>query len=167
MKTNRKPKPGYWLVSLLVAVSCSLSANTVYLIRHAEKQPVGADPALTDCGIARAEALAQAMAGIKLAAIYTTAYQRTEQTAAIIASRQQLKLKQYDAREPQRLLQQLSAHAGPVLVVGHSNTVPDLVSRLSTIPMAAIDEQDYAMLYQVTTGDNPSVTLSRQAFVCQ
>ena len=44
------------VLSCLLAMS--VNATTVYLVRHAEKQHSGNDPALTSCGQARAQALA-------------------------------------------------------------------------------------------------------------
>jgi 2,3-bisphosphoglycerate-dependent phosphoglycerate mutase len=154
------------LCGLISAVSLHAAANTLYLVRHAEKQPTGADPSLTACGQARADALAASLAGIKLAAIYATPFQRTQQTALAVAQSQQLKVELYDPRQPDILAQQLRQHQQPVLIVGHSNTIPPLVTQLSGIAMAALTEQDYDMLYQVREEGNISVTLSRQAFRC-
>jgi 2,3-bisphosphoglycerate-dependent phosphoglycerate mutase len=156
-------------VNLLCVLFCSLalplSATSVYLVRHAEKQQ-GADPALTACGVARAEALASDLAGVKLSAVYATPYQRTQQTAAIIAKSQQLGVQTYDPRQADTLVDKITAQPQPVLIVGHSNTVPQLVTQLSGIAMAELNEQDYSMLYQVITADISSVMLTRQAFHC-
>lgn len=144
------------------------SANTFYLVRHAEKQANGTDPALTQCGTARAQALAAYLADIKLEAVYATPYLRTQQTAAAVATQQQLTVSGYDPRDNAALLVQLKRHSGPVLIVGHSNTVPQIVEQLSTFAMAALSEQDYSMLYRVdTAGATPVVTLHRQAFSCE
>uniref|UniRef100_A0A486XWU5 Histidine phosphatase family protein n=1 Tax=Rheinheimera sp. BAL341 TaxID=1708203 RepID=A0A486XWU5_9GAMM len=142
-------------------------ADTVYLVRHAEKLTDGKDPALTACGQARADALATSLAGVKLAAIYATPYQRTQQTAAAVAKPQQLDITQYDPRQPEVLLAQLKAQSLPVLVVGHSNTVPELVAQLSGIAMAPLTEQDYDLLYQVKLTAPVSVNISRQSFRCK
>lgn len=142
-------------------------ADTVYVVRHAEKHAVDKDPALTACGQARAEALATSLAGVKLAAVYATPYQRTQQTAAAVAKQQQLDITQYDPRQPDVLLSQLRAQTSPVLVVGHSNTVPELVTQLSDIAMAALTEQDYDLLYQVKLTPPVSVSISRQRFRCK
>ena len=142
-------------------------SDTVYLVRHAEKQDEGKDPALTACGQARAEALATSMAGIKFAAVYATPYQRTRQTAAPVAKQQQQDVTLYDPRQPELLVEQLNAQTLPALVVGHSNTVPQLVTRLTGIPMAPLTEQDYDLLYQVKLTTPVSVSISRQPFQCQ
>jgi len=147
--------------------TASVVADTVYVVRHAEKHAEGKDPALTACGQARADALASSLANVKLAAAYATPYQRTRHTAAAVAKQQQLDITQYDPRQPEVLLSQLKAQTLPVLVVGHSNTVPDLVAQLSGIAMAPLTEQDYDLLYQVKLTAPVSVSISRQRFRCK
>ena len=156
------------IISLLVVLLASsmAMADTVYLVRHAEKLAEGKDPALTACGQARADALASSLSGVKLAAVYATPYQRTQQTAAAVAKHQQLVVTDYDPRQVELLVSQLKAQTLPVLVVGHSNTVPELVAQLSGIAMAALTEQDYDLLYQVKLTAPVSVSISRQSFQC-
>jgi hypothetical protein len=56
-------------------------ATTVILVRHAEKaDEPGADPALSAAGEARARALADALRDVKVAAVLTTPYRRTNAT---------------------------------------------------------------------------------------
>ena len=155
------------VATMLCVWALGASANTFYLVRHAEKQPGGADPALTECGQARAQALAAYLAEVKLDAVYATGYQRTQQTAAAVAQSQQLKVSLYDPRDTEALLQQLAGHSRPVLIVGHSNTIPPLVTELSAIAMVLLDEQDYSMLYRVdNSAQSTAVTILRQAFSC-
>jgi broad specificity phosphatase PhoE len=151
----------------LCLLSLELNATSLYLVRHGEKQDVGADPALTACGQARAKALAVVLADIALAAVYSTGYQRTLQTATAVAQSQQLKVSLYDARDADSLIAQLRQYQQPVLIVGHSNTIPQLVSYLSGFNIAPLTEQDYNMLYQVELTDNATVTLRRQTFQCE
>ncbi|SNY45789.1 Histidine phosphatase superfamily (branch 1) [Arsukibacterium tuosuense] len=152
------------------AVSCGLalqvSANTIYLVRHAEKQDGSKDPALSECGQARAAALAQYFSDIPLQAVFATPYQRTQQTAAAVANSKQLPVVSYDPGKPAKLQRQLAAYTQPVLIVGHSNTVPELVTLLSGIEMAPLTEQQYGLLYQVQLGEQASVTLRQQPFAC-
>ncbi|MEO3879591.1 SixA phosphatase family protein [Rheinheimera fenheensis] len=157
------------IISLLLVLllSCMAAADTVYFVRHAEKLADGKDPALTVCGQARADALATSLTAVKLAAVYATPYQRTGQTAAAVAKQQQLEVTTYDPRQPEVLVQQLKALSQPALVVGHSNTVPELVAQLSGIAMAPLTEQDYDLLYQVTLTTPASVNISRQNFRCK
>ena len=156
------------IISLLVVLLASsmAMADTVYLVRHAEKLAEGKDPALTACGQARADALASSLSGVKLAAVYSTPYKRTRQTAAAMAKQQQLDITSYDPRQPEVLVKQLTTLNQSALVVGHSNTVPELVAQLSGIAIAALTEQDYDLLYQVKLTAPVSVSISRQSFQC-
>lgn len=154
------------LSGALCLISLQATANTLYFVRHAEKQNVGADPELTSCGQARAEALAGYFANADISAVYATAYQRAQQTGGPVARQHQSKIYLYDARDPSALITQLRAAEQSVLVVGHSNTIPQLVTLLSGIEIAPLSEQDYSMLYQVELGDDVSVTLRRQTFDC-
>lgn len=155
-----------WFGAASCALALQVSANTIYLVRHAEKQDDSKDPALSECGQKRAQALAALFADIPLAAVYATPYQRTQQTAAAVANHKKLPVQQYDARQPKLLQQQLQAYAQPVLVVGHSNTVPELVKLLSGIEVAPLTEQHYNLLYQVQLGQQGSVTIRQQPFGC-
>ena len=151
-------------------------ANDIYLVRHAEKlsaKDTGSDPQLTACGQQRARYLADYFATIPLQAIYSTDYQRTKQTASPTANSKHLAIQLYDPRQLTALAETLRDNDYPVLVVGHSNTTPQLVALLqnptaSTAAISNIDEQDFAQIYQVTIGETGiSVKHSSQRFVCQ
>lgn len=123
------------------------------VVRHAEKATEDpGDPVLTDAGRQRAAALADALADAPVAAVYATDFQRTQQTAAPVAARHGLAVTTYDAKQPAdafaaRLRRD---HArGTVVVVGHSNTVPGIVSALCGCAVAPIDESDYGNRYFV------------------
>ncbi|MDX1678472.1 phosphoglycerate mutase family protein [Arsukibacterium sp.] len=155
-----------WCGAVSYLLALQVTANTIYLVRHAEKQDDGKDPALTACGQARAAALARYFHDIPLEAVYATPFQRTRQTAAAVADSKQQAVIPYDPAKPEQLKQQLMAHRQPVLVVGHSNTVPELVKLLSGIEVAPLTEQQYSLLYQVQLGGQRSVTLRHQPFSC-
>ena len=50
--------------------------------------------------------------------------------------------------------------SGTVLVVGHSNTVPDIVSALCGCAVSPLAESDYGDLYRltITAGGTPQLT---------
>jgi broad specificity phosphatase PhoE len=156
-----------WFAAAGCALALQVSANSIYLVRHAEKQDDSKDPMLSACGEARAQALAAYFNKVPLAAVYATPYQRTQQTAAAVASSKKLPVNHYDPGKPEQLVQQLNLSGGPVLVVGHSNTVPELVKLFSGIEVAPLTEQQYNVLYQVQLGEQRSVTISKQSFQCQ
>ncbi|MEZ6189065.1 MAG: histidine phosphatase family protein [Planctomycetota bacterium] len=99
----------------------------VYAVRHAEKG-AGRDPELTEEGAARAQELARVLADAPLGAVYSTDTQRTRLTAQPAAQAHELEIQGY---APGTLAAKLvGGEARTVLVVGHSNTTPDLIREL-------------------------------------
>ncbi|WP_330968476.1 SixA phosphatase family protein [Lysobacter sp. A3-1-A15] len=138
------------------------SAVNFIVVRHAEKAPAGEDPGLTAAGLARAERLADALAARPVVAAYATDYRRTRQTAAPTARRHGLGIDIYDARRPAdgfaRELRERHPQ-GDVLVVGHSNTAPDIAAALCGCPVAAMAESEYGRQMVVRVGTDGSATL--------
>ncbi len=132
------------------------AGTTIYLVRHAEKQD-GPDPALTAEGLARAEALRKRMAEIPLDAIHVTQWQRTRLTAAPLAEERGIEMRVHStavgslAEHVQSVVDTLmSQHCGEnVLVVGHSNTVPKIITGLTGQHFDDLDEREYDRFYQV------------------
>ena len=147
--------PRLALACLLLAVlapGCARPAatgvTTVYLVRHAEKKLDNEDPDLTEAGQQRAQALAHALRSERLDAIFSTETRRTRQTAAPAAEARGLKVRLYGKEDITRVIMHVRRAPGRYLVIGHSNTVPDLVSRLGGEPGAAIDEaSEFDRLY--------------------
>lgn len=128
--------------------------GVVYLARHAETE--GEDPVgrwLSAVGLARAEALAEELAGAGIETIYTTDYRRTRETAAPLAERLGLEPVLYDPDDlagfAARLREALGQAGGTVLVMGHSNTTNELVAFLGGEPGAPIAEDEHDRLYRV------------------
>ncbi|HLM45267.1 MAG TPA: histidine phosphatase family protein [Myxococcaceae bacterium] len=129
--------------------------TTVFVVRHAEKDPTPGlkDPALTEAGQQRAEALRDRLSAHPVSALYTTDTVRTRSTLAPLAAARGLTPEVYDAREPALLVARLlERHRGQtVLVVGHSNTVLPLIDALGVArPVAELSDSDYDYLFEVT-----------------
>ncbi len=141
---------------------------SLYLVRHAEKQ-VGKDPQLTACGKLRAKQLATLLAPINIEAIYSTAYQRTMNTAAPTAKQKALPIKHYLPSSLTQLALQLKTLKETALIVGHSNTTTALLALLTNNdalnkPLA---ESDYQKLYQLQfINDRVYLTEFKQPLVC-
>ena len=140
----------------------SKPSTEIYLVRHAEKEP-GRDPNLNPDGKVRAQALADRLASVGLTAIYSTNTARTRQTAAPITLKTALPVIYYDPAELDAFAAQLLKLDGHILVVGHSNTTPDLVAALGGEAGAPIVEaSEYDRLYVLTIeGDSVSTDLQR------
>lgn len=121
----------------------------VYLVRHAEKQ-TGKDPSLTPAGIVRAEALADRLADVGLTEIYSTDYTRTRETAEAVSKATGVKVSLYDPAYLPGFSESLRFSGGTVLVVGHSNTTPGLVTLLGGDAGTPIDDaSEFNRLYTV------------------
>jgi len=133
------------------------TTTTVILVRHAEKE-LGtiADPPLSDEGARRAQRLAELLAvpdeGGKIAGIYVTDTRRTQQTANPLATRLQLRTVALPATDVSEIAARaLREFRGKrVLIVGHSNTVPELVHELSSQRVPAIADDDFGNVYIVS-----------------
>jgi broad specificity phosphatase PhoE len=145
---------GLFLGGLAVAGD-SEPAYSLYLVRHAEKVSDGtSDPGLTPAGELRAASLAGWLSGRDIQAIWSSDYKRTRDSAAPSARKLMLETRIYDPRDQSVLQQQLHNEHQNALVVGHSNTIPALVSRLCDCEMEALDESQYDQLYLVTINED-------------
>ncbi len=125
------------LLATCLAWPAQALPDLVIVVRHAEKAAEGgSDPALSAAGEQRAQALAQALAGLRINAIVTTQYQRTRATAAPLAQALGLQPQVIETRRGdmpghvQAVADAVRAQTGAVLVVGHSNTVTLLLAAL-------------------------------------
>ena len=124
---------------------------TVVVVRHAEKA-AGEDPELTAAGQERAIRLRDRLAEARVTAAYSTDTRRTRATARPTADHHGLPVRLYapDDNEFVKILR-ATPSGQTVLVVGHSNTVPALVSRLvPRTTIAPIGEADFGNLYRIT-----------------
>ncbi|WP_299195900.1 phosphoglycerate mutase family protein [uncultured Erythrobacter sp.] len=122
--------------------------QTVYVIRHLQKAQ-GDDPVLTSEGAANAQVLASILEDANITGIYSTPTRRTMQTGAPLAGRIGVEITPYDPRNPDALVAAVRAGDGSVLVVGHSNTVGDLITRFGGNAAPELTEQDYGTLFVV------------------
>jgi phosphohistidine phosphatase SixA len=133
----------------------SASTATFVVLRHAEKATDDPrDPTLTEAGQRRAQMIAELLSERELNAVYSSDYRRTRETAAVSAEQFGLATILYDPSEAagafaDRL--QSAHHSGVVLIVGHSNTVPELVAALCRCEVDAIDESEYGDWFEVST----------------
>ena len=124
--------------------------TTIYLVRHAEKASDQADPVLTEAGLVRAANLAGIVATEKPMRVHSTDFMRTRQTAAPAADVLETEIEIYDARDLGAFAETLKREGGRHLVVGHSDTTPELVEALGGDPESEIDEAvEYNRLYVV------------------
>jgi phosphohistidine phosphatase SixA len=123
-------------ISLLIVFSLLLTAcsRTYYVVRHAEKAAPGPDMStdvpLTPAGEERALTLRDSLKGKKIGYIFSTNRVRTKSTAAPLAAFLSLPTTIYDPKPDSNFIRQLLKLKKNALIVGHSNTVDDIVNGL-------------------------------------
>src|SRR5262245_33200697 len=142
---------------LSTTATAALAQTTIFLVRHAERADSGgggmsSDPSLSAAGRARALRLAEVLKDTKLTAVFATEFKRTQQTGAPTAKAQQLTLTTTPADQTAALVNKLKAATGAVLVVGHSNTIPEVMTALGVTPPVTIGDGEFDNLFIVITG---------------
>lgn len=143
-------------VAALVMAAQPAAAQTVILVRHAEKVDASADPLLSEAGLARAQALAAVTAQAGLSHVWSTPLQRTRLTAAPAAEAAGLTVQTLDltgggAAHIARTVETLRGLGADdvALVVGHSNTVPAIARALGVPNVADMSDCEYDRLYVI------------------
>jgi len=155
----------HWIAALALA-GCATAAQepreeAFYVMRHLQKA-AGTDPGLTDEGQRCAARLAEEMAGSGVSAVYASTTRRARETAAPLAARLGLTPVEYDPRDTPALAARVRSEPGSVLVVGHSNTVPEIVERLGGARPGDLSEDRYGEVWRVARPGG-AVTSSRIA----
>jgi broad specificity phosphatase PhoE len=145
---------------LLVFVSASIASAqpVVVIVRHAEKAADGGtDPDLSAAGRARADALARILKDSGITGIFTSEFKRTQETAAPTATSAHLTPTVVAAKDTAALVAKLHQLNGNALVVGHGDTIPNLIKALGINAAVIIPDSDYSELFIVTLGDKPQL----------
>lgn len=145
------------LLSALAALGAEESPSlgdqvtTVYIVRHAEKVDLSADPSLSPIGRQRAADLARTLADEGIDAVFVTQFARTRETGQAVADAAGLTPRAYGAADAAGVAATILAeHAGEeILLVGHSNTVDDLAAALGAEGLSDLDESEYDHLFVV------------------
>jgi len=140
---------------LLVALAACATAPRAdtphpnyYVMRHLQKE-AGQDPVLSEEGRRGAARLADLLAADPPSAIYVSTTRRASETAAPLAARLGITPKPYSPSDTPALIAAVTAEPGTVLIVGHSNTVPEIVERLGGARPADLGEADYGDIWHV------------------
>jgi broad specificity phosphatase PhoE len=157
-----KPWPVLLLLAAALATPAVALPDLVILVRHAERaaEPAG-DPALSAAGEQRAQALAEALAGLRVNAILTTQFRRTRDTAAPLARALGLQPQVVEARRGgaaehvQAVAEAVRSHRGVVLVVGHSNTVTAVAAALGGPKLADLCETSFHHAFLLQPASEP------------
>lgn len=164
------------LLILFLAVSAlssriDLPGNTIiYIVRHAEKDVSDAknqDPELSDEGRERAVELANKLKKIKLDAAFSTKYKRTRQTAYLSAKNNNIEVQTYEAQDFRGIVELVKTKfpKKKVLIVGHSNTVLELLEAFGARrPLAVMKDEDYDFFFEVKIDPEGKVALKTKHY---
>lgn len=140
------------VISSFFLFSCS---QKFYVVRHAEKAGQAAnmssDVPLTDAGKQRAERLKELLKNKRIQLVYSTNTIRTKTTAQPTADYFLRDINIYGPKPDTAFINLLKEQKKNTLVVGHSNTVDDIVNMLcgETKVAGDLDETIYDNLYVI------------------
>jgi len=146
------------LVICLALISCT---RQVYVVRHAEKVSSGDslskmmanNPPLSEAGKVRAIVLRDELKNKHIAHIYSTNTVRAMSTAAPLSESIHVQIEQYSSVDS--LVHTIRSVKGNVLVVGHSNTVDDIVNKLcGTNKLTDLKDNTYDDLFVIKLTGN-------------
>jgi broad specificity phosphatase PhoE len=152
-----------------IPASVSSSETMCIVIRHAEKENAGSDPNLSSEGKLRAEELKNLLKEVDVNTIYTTAFKRTRQTAVPLADDKGITITEYDAYQPVKKFAEnvlLSNRGKIVVIVGHSDTVPEIVKALSnnTSTHVSISDSQYDNLFIVNNSGTGTASVIHKKY---
>lgn len=149
---------------LLLVTSCKpalvVNSGDVILVRHAERDD--GQKVLNDKGKERANRLANILREAGIEAIFSSDYQRTKQTAQPLCELLNLEPIIYDAGNLPALVTLIKKdYSGKkILVVGHSNTIPETINAFGITPtLVSLDHHEYSNLYILKYGVDNEVIL--------
>jgi broad specificity phosphatase PhoE len=161
-----------WILGLLAVAVLAVagwavhaaSTTVVVVMRHAEKAAgAGDDPPLSPEGVARAARIAATFApGRAIDAIFVTTLRRTQETVRPLAGALGVPVITLPPNDLDGLERRIFGEyrGRRVLVVGHSDTVPELVRRLgdgADVPPIADGEYGRAYVIAVPRFSRPAV----------
>lgn len=160
---------GVLVVAAAAWLWSSQTTTTVIVVRHAEKE-LGTidDPPLSQAGEQRAAELARVFGDKSSVAaidrIFVSDTRRAQRTAAPLAQRLGLTPVVYPGRDVEALARRIESglRGHRIFVVGHSNTVPELVHALAPrVTVPAMPDGEYDTIYIATIPTLGPVTVLR------
>lgn len=119
----------FFLIITLFSSATFATPDTLFLLRHAEKRD-GINPNLSEAGKSRAEHLVSMLKDKEIKHIFSTNYNRTLETVKPLSQKLGIVVTHYNPRQLTALVKQLKTLKGNTVIVGHSNTTPQLVKLL-------------------------------------
>lgn len=160
----------YYLFVFCILFITSCSKTTYYIVRHAEKATaapnMSSDVPLTDAGKARANKLRDMLQDKNVGFIFSTQTIRTTSTAKPLSDAISVPVQIYNHRDTMDLFikRVKNITTKNVLIVGHSNTVDDLVNKLTGQSLLTdLQETEYDNFF-IVKRSNKKFTLKKEKY---
>ena len=141
------------VISSILLNSCTAIPHTYYITRHAEKEQGNLkDPQLTGKGQERARQLGELLKNKNIREIFSTNTARTKLTAEPLGKLLKIPTSLYGPIPDSVFINRLKKLKHSVLIVGHSNTVDDMINLLAGEDKLKTDLRDdeYDNLFMIT-----------------
>ncbi len=137
----------------VMLVSSASSQEVAFVIRHAEKESVGKDPALTVAGRGRAQDWSKMLKESGVEIVINTDARRSRETGKIIASELGVEQAEVSMADIAGLFDLLTFDYDDqnVLIIAHTETIPTILSRMGVRHKVDIAKDDYRNLFLVTS----------------
>jgi phosphohistidine phosphatase SixA len=146
-----------FILCQVAAAQQASRASTVILVRHAEKVSTAPDALLNPAGLKRAECLAQVLKDSGIKRIFVSDVKRTQQTADPLAQALGIKPTIVPKSDVNTLVRDVFYGAGGnALVVGHGDTLPQIIQRVQAGTIPPIGDNEYDGLYVLTVLEGSS-----------
>jgi broad specificity phosphatase PhoE len=152
------------LVLCLPVPAAAQASGTIFLVRHAEKLSTARDATLSPQGHKRALCLAHTLGDAGVQVIFASGFVRTQETAKPLAKQLGIKATTVEYKDIAGLVEKLRAMPDKtVLVVAHSDTLPDIIEKLGAGKVDPIkdDEFDRLFVFHATSPTSGSVVTLR------
>lgn len=142
------------LLALILFTACSENSQTIYLVRHAEKDlnDTTANPPLTDAGKKRAQRLVKEINAGEIKAIYSTKYSRNLNTVQPLADSLNLEISTYEWHNWEPMLDEIRANdKSGVVICGHGDNLLPMIQYLNgEPPQDSLGKQEYDKIFVLT-----------------
>jgi phosphohistidine phosphatase SixA len=146
-----------FILCQVAAAQQASRASTVILVRHAEKVSTAPDALLSPAGQKRAECLAQVLKDSGIKRIFVSDVKRTQQTADPLAQALGIKPTIVPKSDVNTLVRDVFyGSGGNALVVGHGDTLPQIIQRVQAGTIPSIGDNEYDGLYVLTVLEGSS-----------
>jgi phosphohistidine phosphatase SixA len=153
-------------IVLLLAPAAARAQEAIYIVRHAERLDQSPDSPLSTDGVGRSFKLRDLLRDAGIAHIFTTELRRTIDTAKPLAEALRVTPQQLSGPDVSALASRLTSlgDRDRALVVGHSNTVPQLLRALGVNTPVTIADGDYDNVFIVVPTKDSAPVLLRLKF---